>query len=337
MVYFSDSMTGEIKVDHPIGVQDRGKAKGVAFQGEFWKPCPGTCGGYHCCGYQILTPQQGCGMYCRFCILQVYFEHRHPQLFTNLEEMEAEVARKMAAWSGVVRFGTGEFTDSLFGESESGISRKIGAILEPYDNAIVEFKTKSAHVGTLGSIKRPQRVVVGFSVNTPRMIAEHEKGTASLSERLSAAAQCEAMGFHVAFHFDPMFWYQGWKTEYRSVVEAIYSHVKDPGTIAWVSLGGFRTNPALKRHLRSAGRHLPLFSGEMITGSDGKIRYLRPYRIALYRAMQDAFEHHAPGNATLYLCMESPEVWEAAGMAWRIPQGLPAYLDNRAKEILGLA
>ena len=156
------------------------------------------------------------------------------------------------------------------------------------------------------------------------MIAEYETGTAPLTERLAAAARCEAMGFHVAFHFDPLFMYDGWEQEYRDVVRAIHAHIRDPRAIAWCSLGGFRTNPALKRHLRRSNRHLPLFAGEMITGADGKMRYVRPIRIALYRALREEFEQQAGGAATLYLCMESPEVWEASGMMPRIPSGLPA-------------
>jgi spore photoproduct lyase len=304
----------------------------AVFNGEFWKPCPGTGGGYLCCGYQILSPQQGCGMYCRYCILQVYFEKQCRVLFENYRDLEREVARKMAVWRGVVRFGTGEFTDSLFAEDKTGLSRKIAATLEPYDNAVVEFKTKSANVANLHEIKRPQRAVIGFSVNTPRVIAMFEKGTASLEERLAAARQCEAKGFHVAFHFDPIIWYDGWEKEYRTVVREIYSHVKNPRAIAWCSMGGFRTNPSLKKYLRTMHEHLPLFSGEMIIGNDGKLRYFRPYRVALYRALLDEFDKHDPA-VTLYLCMESAEVWEDCGMAGRIPDGLASYLDARAEEM----
>jgi spore photoproduct lyase len=312
---------------------DRQEIEHGSFRGEFWKPCPGTCGGYLCCGYQILTPQRGCGMYCRYCILQAYFERQCRVMFQNYGELEREVAQKMASWKGVVRFGTGEFTDSLFAEDTLGVSRKIAATLEPYGNAVVEFKTKSANIRDLADIKRPARVVIGFSVNTPRMIAEFERGTASLDERLAAAAQCEVMGFHVAFHFDPMFRYDGWESDYRGVVRAIYAHVNDPRKIAWCSMGGFRTNPLLKKRLRSRNEHLPLFSGEMITGSDGKLRYFRPIRREFYGAMQDEFERHDPG-ATIYLCMESRELWEASGMIKRIPEGLVTYLDKRAEEIL---
>jgi spore photoproduct lyase len=308
-------------------------ASSVPFQGDFWKPCPGTGGGYLCCGYQILSPARGCGMACRYCILQVYFDDPGPVRFSNYDDLEREVALKMAGRPGVVRFGTGELADSLFAEPELGLSRRVAATLEPYPNAVVEFKTKSTRVETLRGIARPERIVIGFSVNTPRMIALHEERTAPLAARLDAAARSAAMGFHVAFHFDPMFIYEGWEEEYRAVVAAIYSHVKDPRSIAWVSLGAFRTTPSLKKFLRRTGTHLPLFSGEMIIGSDGKLRYLRPQRVALFSAMRDEFSRY-DALAPVYLCMESREVWEASGMAGRIPDGLPAYLDRQAERIL---
>jgi len=128
--------------------------------------------------------------------------------------------------------------------------------------------------------------------------------------------------------------YDGWEEEYRGVVRSIYSSVKDPGNIAWVSLGGFRSVPSLKKELRQTDQHLPLFAGEMIVGNDGKLRYFRPLRVAFYRAMRDEFEKHDPA-VTLYLCMESRDVWQDAGMANRIPDGLVRYLDARAEKMLG--
>lgn len=315
------------------GFEERAPIETSAFRGGFWKPCPGTCGGYLCCGYQILTPLQGCGMYCRYCILQIYFERQCRVLYENYQDLEQEVGRKMAAWKGVVRFGTGEFGDSLFEEDRLGIARKIAATLEPFPNALVEFKTKTANIAALKEIRCKKRVVVGFSLNTPHVIALYERNTASLEERLDAARSCAEMGFSVAFHFDPMFWYDGWEEEYRLVVQRIFAAVREPTRIAWCSLGGFRTNPALKRALRRKNSHLPLFSGEMIVGSDGKLRYFRPYRVALYTAMREEFERHEP-QCVLYLCMESPDVWHASGMIQRIPEGLTRYLDKRAEEIL---
>jgi spore photoproduct lyase len=310
----------------------------VAFEpnrGEFWKPCPGTTQGYLCCGYQILTPVTGCGMYCRYCILQEYFHDHHQVVYTNWDELAAEVEMKMAHRRGIVRFGTGEFADSLFLEPSLGTSRKIAALLEPFPNAIVEFKTKSANVNELREIRTPSKVIVGFSMNTERMIETLEYGTAPLMARLEAARACERMGFWVAFHFDPMVWYPEWENEYRGVVDSIFSFIKDPARIAWWSFGGFRTVPTLKAYLKTRGTHLPLFAGEMILGEDRKLRYFRPIRAGFYHTMQEQVEKHYAATP-VYLCMESPEVWKEAGMFKRIPGGLKEYLDRRAAGMLGL-
>ena len=100
-------------------------------------------------------------------------------------------------------------------------------------------------------------------------------------------------------------------------------------------MGGFRSAPGLKDHLKKSDMHLPLFSEEMITGEDGKFRYFRPVRVEFYETMRKEVEKHYPG-VPLYLCMESPEVWEASGMMKRIPKGLIRYLDERAEEMLGM-
>jgi hypothetical protein len=49
--------------------------------------------------------------------------------------------------------------------------------------------------------------------------------------------------------------------------------------------------------------------------------------------MRDAFYRHQ-ADAPVYLCMESREVWEEAGLIDRITDGLPAYLDAQAMRLL---
>ncbi|MDD5676034.1 MAG: radical SAM protein, partial [Chitinivibrionales bacterium] len=304
-------------------------------KGEFLKPCPGTTAGYLCCGYQILTPLMGCGMYCRYCVLQAYFEDHRQIVFDNFYDLEKEVHQKLAGKKGVVRLGTGEFADSLYLEPSLGMSQKIAALLAPYPNVIVEFKTKSTNVEFLKSIKDPSKVIVGFSMNTPAMISALERDTATLAQRLDAIRKCIAMGFWVAVHFDPMVYYPKWEAEYRDVVKQIFQAIPDGRKIAWWSMGGFRTMPALKQLLVDHNLHLPLFAGEMMLGVDRKYRYLRPLRVAFYSALREEVENHFK-ETPLYLCMESPEVWHECGMIGRIPHGLAAYLDVRAKQMLFL-
>ena len=319
---------------YPSILNDRKTLISAVNKGEFLKPCPGTAKDYLCCGYQILTPMTGCGMYCSYCILQVYFDHQCQVVFENFGDLEKEVERKLSSWPGVIRIGTGEFCDSLYQEKNLGLCKKIADLLEPYPNAIVEFKTKYASLKGLSKIKNPQKVIIGLSLNTPAMIALHERDTAPLDTRLRLIQRSEEMGFFIGIHFDPIFKYGKWESEYREVVRRIFEHVRNPGKIAWWSMGGFRTNPALKKLLKKNNGHFPLFAQEdMILGDDGKYRYFRPIRTAFYRALQEEISRYAPAT-TLYLCMESREVWEEAGMLHRIPQGLPRYLDLRAEQIL---
>jgi len=297
----------------------------------------------------------GCGMYCCYCVLQVYLDNQYQTVFENFDDLEREVHSKMELpeyKNKVVRIGTGEFSDSLFQEKNLGLSKKVADIFDRYDNVLVEFKTKSAGVSTLGGIKNPRKIVIGFSLNTERMVEQLEMGTAPIVERLKAARQCVGMGFSVAFHFDPIVWYDKWEGEYRQTVSMIYDYIADADKIAWCSMGGFRCMPALKGKLRRFGMDLPLFAGEMILGADGKLRYPRPLRVAFYRVMDSQFKKHQP-NAPLYLCMESCEVWEECGMSDRLnnfagaatcrphcinndKNGLTNFLDKRAECILGI-
>ena len=210
-------------------------------------------------------------------------------------------------------------------------------MLDPYPNVLVEFKTKSAGVNGCAALKNPSKAVVGFSMNTPRMVSLLEQGTASIEDRLAAAQRCLDMGFWVAFHFDPIVWYPEWEREYREVASLIFRAISDTSRIAWWSLGGFRSSPALKALLKKTNEHLPLFAmGELVQGEDGKIRYYRPIRVEFYSAIRDEVEKRDP-RIPLYLCMESPEVWMQSGMMKRIPGGLARYLDDRAEQMLGIS
>jgi len=51
--------------------------------------------------------------------------------------------------------------------------------------------------------------------------------------------------------------------------------------------------------------------------------------------MYEEIRNYYP-DLTLYLCMESREVWEDSGLVEKIPNGLVHYLDTRAREMLGI-
>jgi spore photoproduct lyase len=302
-------------------------------RGAFIKACPGTQH-YTCCGYKILHIGTYCGMDCSYCILQSYFHPPLLQFFVNHDDLSMEL-ETLFSTAGIHRVGTGEFTDSLIWEPAADLSRFLIPKFAAQPRAVLELKSKTVYIDGVRSLSHGGKTIMAWSLNTREVIRKEERGTASLDARLDAAAKCARWGYPVAFHFDPMVLYEGCEAGYREVVEAIVSRVP-PERIVWVSLGTFRFMAALKPIVQRRFPSSKIVYGEFITGLDGKMRYFKPLRIALYRKMVSWFRELAPG-LTVYLCMEDDEVWrKALGFIPEERGGLAQMLDEAATRHCGV-
>lgn len=313
------------------------KGKTVLFltrnKGAFIKKCPGTRS-YNCCGYEILHIGTFCHMDCTYCILQSYFHPPLMQFFVNHTELFQELDRLFAG-NQIHRIGTGEYTDSLIWELWTGFSQKLVPAFGGQKRAVLELKTKTTAIGRLQHLPHNRKTIVSWSVNTPRIIAEEERGTASLSARLKAAAKCESWGYPLAFHFDPIVIYDGCEAAYERVIKKIFSNVA-PDNIVWISLGTFRFMPSLKPLIQKRFPNSKIIYGEFITGLDGKMRYFKPIRIEVYRKIIACIRRFAP-EAFIYFCMEDDEVWQKClGFTASEKGGLDRMLDQQAMRHCGL-
>jgi len=276
--------------------------------GPYFKPCPATPE-YVCCGYRILNFATGCPLHCTYCILNAYFNDRMLRVFVDIDRMHCELDNALRNRRGFLRLGSGEFTDSLALDPLTGFSLDILPRLIKEKGLLFEFKTKTDNIGNLLRFRPDRRVMVSWSVNTPAMIEREEKGSATLAERLSAAAQCANNGYLVGFHFDPILRHDGWEEGYAAVVDAIYSKI-EPDAIAWISLGCFRFLPSLKSVIQERYPKTPIIYEEFVQGRDGKMRYFRPVRERIYSLIYERMKKYDP-KPPVYLCMETPRVWEA--------------------------
>ncbi|MFQ6672716.1 MAG: spore photoproduct lyase family protein, partial [Candidatus Tectimicrobiota bacterium] len=211
---------------------------------------------------------------------------------------------------GLVRLGTGELADSLALEEATGWSARLVRHIAGKPNALLELKTKTALVEPLLDLDHAGRTVVAWSLNPEGIVQQEELKTASLEDRLAAAARAQSAGYLVAFHFDPLVHYPGWESGYRAVVARLAEAV-DPRRVAWVSLGGLRFLPGLKAVIKARFPKSRLPAGEFIEGQDGKLRYLAPVRAAMYRAVAGWLKDWDE-ELLIYLCMERGALWEAA-------------------------
>ncbi len=296
-------------------------------QGAFIKDCPGTKA-YTCCGYKILHIGTFCLMDCAYCILQSYFHPPVLQFFLNHKDLFAELESRLSV-PAIQRIGTGEFTDSLIWEAWSELTHQLVPIFARQSQAVLELKTKTTAISGLEALDHKRKTILSWSVNTDAMIRSEERGTATLTARLKAAARCASWGYPLAFHFDPMIIYPGCEAAYRQVVDQIFEHVS-PTNIVWISLGTFRFMPSLKPIIASRFPASKIIYGEFVQGLDGKMRYYKPLRIKLYRQVAEWIRAYSD-DVLIYFCMEDDEVWQKAlGFLPSTQGGLSHMLDRSA-------
>ena len=302
-------------------------------QGPFIRKCPGTRE-YTCCDYQILNIGTYCTMDCAYCILQTYFHPPLLQYFINHDKLIDDLDQALMRPERL-RIGTGEFTDSLIWEPWSDLTPKLVERFARQDNSVLELKTKTTAIDRLKGLNHQKKTIVSWSLNTPRIIATQERGTASLQARLRAASTCQSHGYPLAFHFDPIFVYPEWESDYAEVIKTLFDTIP-ADDIVWISMGTFRFMPALQSIVSQRFPESDIIYGEFIPGLDGKMRYFKPLRMKVYQKLASWIKERAPG-VTVYFCMEDDQVWETClGFTPESKGGLPAMLDRSARLHCGL-
>ena len=278
-------------------------------RGRSFKPFPESAH-YLSCDYFTLHVAEGCDLECSYCILQAYLTNPLLTVYVNIEEMLGELKQVLDANPNrFFRIGTGQLTDSLSLDHLTGFSEILVPFFATQKNAALELKTKSVNIEKLLALSPRGKTIVSWSINSKKIQQEEEHKCASIEERIAAAKTILTNeGYRIGFHFDPMIDYTGWEKDYEEVLGAIFTQIPE-NRMAWISLGCLRMMPELKPIMQNRFPKSPLASAEWINGMDKKMRYFKPRRIAMYKKMAAMIRGHAP-RLTLYLSMESPEVWQ---------------------------
>jgi len=308
------------------------KVEFVEMPGSIVRKCPGTK--HHiCCGYQTIDLVEGCVLSCSYCILKAYLRDDVIRISCNPESIIAELDGMIDSGSEhVLRFGTGELSDSLAIDRRYNVNRFLVDYFGEKKKAILELKSKWADFSHLAAHLNPY-TVISFSVSPQRFIDAEERRTSPVHKRLKAARLAQDRGCFVGLHFDPVVIYDGFERDYRYLIADV-GRILDPARILWISLGTLRFPPALYGLLLERKRKY-LLTGEFIRGEDGKYRYIKTERIRIYRMLYRLLKN-IDSNLFIYLCMERADVWkEALGIDMKDSEGLIGLFDERIKNVYG--
>ncbi len=231
--------------------------------------------------YLSLDVAEGCFFDCAYCYLQSYLNHGALVIFLDLESLVVELD---ALPGDRFWISTGLLSDSLLAERSWPILPELSRRIP--DGSVLELRSKSNDVSIMkdSSITRGP-VVISWSLNPDRIAATYEYRAAPMSDRLSAAHQAIQYGYRVAFHFDPVFFYDTWKEDYSELFDTLNQFPVD--RIAFLSVGLFRYMPDLGAVIRKRFPFHPILTGEFFPDEDGKYHYFRTIRKQMYNAFSE--------------------------------------------------
>ncbi|MCH8068649.1 MAG: hypothetical protein IID16_05170 [Candidatus Marinimicrobia bacterium] len=271
---------------------------------EVFGMCPVASEKTVCCNLKTIDVIQGCVLGCSYCSIQTFYD---PDNIAIVEDLSEKLDNIVLNPNKRYHIGSGQSSDSLALGNRNGILDAQMEFAMKNPNVILEFKTKSKNVKYFLETDIPKNVFVSWSLNPQVIIDQEEHRTATLTQRLRAAQKVADKGIRVGFHFHPMVHYQGWKNDYRELIETLLD-MFSAEEVALVSFGTLTfIKPAIKslrlKGIKSKVLQIPLEEAA------GKFSYPMRIKEELFRTAWDAFQPWRD-RVFFYLCMEGRELWE---------------------------
>lgn len=302
-------------------------------KGRSFKPFP-EAEQYLSCDYFTLHVEEGCNLECSYCILQAYLTNPLITIYVNLEEMLENLQTILNQNPDrFFRIGTGQLSDSLSFDHITAFSETLVPFFANQSNALLELKTKSTNIERLFSLNPKSKTIISWSLNSKKIQKEEEHKCAAISERIEAAKKISKIDYQLGFHFDPIIDYAGWEKDYEEVIEELFKNIPED-KISWISLGCLRMMKELRPIMKDRFPRSKLPIAEWAHGMDGKLRYFKPARVEIYKKIVAMIHKKAP-NLTLYLSMESPEVWRHVFGYEPTKDSICQMLDTAGKLVRG--
>ncbi len=278
--------------------------RSVEHDGAILGRCPVAGVRTRCCNLQTLDAVQQCGFACSYCSIQSFYDEGRVYFIRNLREKLRGLRLEP---DQLYHIGTGQSSDSLMWGNREGLLETLFEFASANPNVILELKTKSSNIRYLLDHDIPPNVLTTWSLNTQTIIANEEHLTASLEDRLAAAAAIAGKGGLVGFHFHPIVRYRGWQEEYSQV----YRHIQErfrPSQAAMISIGTLTYIKPVIRLLRTQQ-----FTSRILQmpfeDAAGKLSYPFDVKLELFTHAYRSFSPEWHTEVFFYMCMEDPRLW----------------------------
>ncbi|MGN1164589.1 MAG: SPL family radical SAM protein [Candidatus Ornithospirochaeta sp.] len=264
-------------------------------------PCPVDGEKTRCCKLRTLDAVMQCAFGCSYCSIQAFYNENEIRIVSNLEEK----LKNLEIGDDVWHIGTGQASDSLLLGDDYGTLSALASFASAHPSVVLELKSKSKR--DVFQHPWPENMIFTWSLNAPTIIEKEEHFTASLSERLDDAERARDNGNLVGFHIHPMFYFKGWREEYKTVVDEITRRFSIDD-IALIGIGTLTFTKAVMKRLREMGNESKVLEMEL-TQAAGKYSYPLETKKLMFSTVFNFFPEEYRNNIFFYLCMEDPSLW----------------------------
>jgi spore photoproduct lyase len=273
-----------------------------------FKACPTTSPDWICCGLKVIDIVENCNLGCSYCILQDFYQDQKIRIAKNPKERLAKIQLEPGKR---YRITTGEYSDSLMWGNSGNILEELCLFAQEHPQVLLELKTKSVNVNWLlqNREKVPQNLMVSWSLNPPKVIANEEAATPRLEARLKAARALANAQIKIGWHIHPILHFEGFEKDYFDLGTRLRAEF-NPEEIVAFSLG---TLNFIKSHLQKVRKNIEnsqILRTLLKHNGDNKWTYSDEIRIQMYRCVLDGMGEWAK-DIPCYLCMEPLSIWQA--------------------------
>jgi DNA repair photolyase len=283
--------------------------------------------GMACHGFfHINVMVNGCVFNCQYCFLQQHIWDKDVSSFiklnVNYEDIVArmkEIAGQRLARGLATRFHTGILLDYLCFEDVTRFTEFLVSQMgdDAFARSTVDMWSKGDDVRSLldAAAKYPwatERILPGWSVNSPYAAETYEPGTAGTRQRLQAARELQDVGYRLTIRLDPMVPYPAWKTDYPELVDMVFGEFGLRPDVVFVSSLRF-DEPELIEVGRERFPNSDLFCHDFPKEDRAKYRLPFDLRIEMLRTVVERIQHHDQ-DQIVGICKENIKTWKALGL-----------------------
>lgn len=196
-----------------------------------------------------------CIYHCDYCYLQGMYPSGHVVVFVNLEDYFTEVEALLAKHP--VYLCISYDTDLLALEQTFSFVSRWLTFASAHPDLTLEIRTKSGNPAVFSQLAAlyhekealKKQIIFAWTVSPEGLCQNTEHGAASLPLRLKALQSAKQAGFSVRLCFDPMIFHAGWKDNYSTLVDHVFSAIS-PDNLYDVSIGVFRISTDYLKNMR---------------------------------------------------------------------------------------